>query len=201
MARFIFPAVLLLVLFLVACGGSDDDGDDPTPTSSSSSPAASVSATDSTGEPPLVAPGTYSSEVFSPAVSVTIPDDGWRMGADVKSAFEIERSIPSEPANGFVAIFNVNQIRSQENFSTPEPVPPDLIAWLTNHRDIILVAGPTAIEIDGIAAQQIDVRTDAGYSVPLFDDFGLHFRDAARFIAVEVNGEAVLIYAGPGRSD
>ena len=48
-----------------------------------------------------------------------------------------------------------------------------------------------------VAGRQIDIRTDYYDHVPLFDDFELAHRDAARVIDLPVNGEHIVVVAGP----
>lgn len=194
-------ALGLLFTVLPGCGDSaDEDSPVATPPSEITAPPPVVTAASDAKtpaqQPETLPQGPFTSTTFAPGLTLTLPDDRWHLAADSATEFVLERGEERGSDWAFVGFFRVRQVRSQSNFSTPEPLPSDLIAWLTTHRDLTVRSGPTAVDVDGVQGTQVDVETDASYDVPLFDGFELHYRDAVRFIALQINGDQVLISGG-----
>jgi hypothetical protein len=140
--------------------------------------------------------GTFASETFRPVVRATL-GPGWGVDIDSAPALFLVREGDDSTPEGYVGFLHVREVRDQENFSITSPAPDDMLAWLSAHRDVIVVDGPTDVSVAGIPARQLDVRIDTGgYDVPLFDDFQTEYRDRFRVWELRVNGERLLIVSG-----
>jgi hypothetical protein len=186
-------ALLTILLLASACG---NDGDATSTTEPQATGASPTSAPAERTAAPASA-RAVTSDTFQPTLTLQL-GDGWQTVADLASEFAIEHDadVPG-PTQAYVGAFNIGNVRSPDNFGELQPVPDDFIAWLAAHKDIIVTGGPIEVTVGGVSGTQLDVRVDTNYDVPLFDDFEFHFRDAARFIELDLPGENVVIVGGP----
>jgi hypothetical protein len=145
------PAVVLALVaaFVVAaCGGSSATA---TPTSSGPAPV------------PL-APGTYTSVAFRPAVTFTVPA-GWE-NPDDEAAYMLVRPLGDE-ANGISFFANpaaLSQAADCPTAAEPSVGPSSLqlIAWIRSLKGLI-VTSPTLASIGGLPATSIDISIAPGW--------------------------------------
>jgi hypothetical protein len=140
-------ASLALLLAVTACGGS------------SASPAA--------GSPTATAmpAGTYTSTLFQPAVTFTVPD-GWAMPLDTPPYLQL---IPAGSEVLGIHLFRDPVAASQDPAcpATPEPgvgtTSTELVAWLRG-RPGLVVGTPVMATVGGLRGVSIDVAIRNGWT-------------------------------------
>jgi len=149
--RFLAPATGALVAVLVAaCGGAVP----PAP------PATAVP-----GTPAALAPGTYTSRAFAPAVTYTVPD-GWHNPADSAPYFALYPTVSDVVG---IHLFRDPQPASQAETcpTTPEPgvgtLSSELSAWIRGLRGLN-VSTPRMVSIGGLRGVELDVRIAQGWA-------------------------------------
>jgi hypothetical protein len=181
---------------VVACGGDDADEGAVTPASQVSAAATPPAATSGAT--------TLTSTSLTPAVSFDV-GEGWTVFEDTTAVFEIQRTQGTPGERAWIGVFKASEVRSPDNFSEAQPIPEDVTAWLAANRHLIVESGPTPITLDGIAASQIDVRTELSYEPSLFglvgravdDAFAVGYRDHVRIIeSQDVEDGTIIIVAG-----
>lgn len=145
-------AALAAVVALAACGG----GSVPAPVTTSAPPAA-VSA---------LPAGTYTSVVFEPAVTFTLPD-GWAKTADQPSYLAL---YPAGNDLAGIHLFRDPLPASQAETcpTTAEPgvgtLSSELSAWIRD-RPGLDVSAPRMVSVGGLRGVELDLRIRAGWVV------------------------------------
>jgi hypothetical protein len=199
----LIPGIALLLMMAsaaVACGGDDDDnggGTTPTAAVAAATTPSSQPTTGAcdTGGAEVLDAGRHASSVFQPGVSAEV-GEGWINFEDRVDGWFLERPCAPEAEQGYIAVMKVTQVWNPENFSTPEPLPDSIIDWLASHRDLNVVGGPSDVTVAGIPGRSIDIRVDSTENKPLFSDYDLEFRDAARFIELRRGDDRIIIATG-----
>lgn len=172
------------------------------------SPSAAVAALPETDD--HVYPGAYTPH-FQPSLTFTVGSEvqlscvpGFRCRGD------IEVNQPGWLGLGFgnapsfeVTINRLDKVLDPNRKGALVDPPKDLSAWIAKLPGITLVAPPKHIEMGGLDAVQLDIRTgDKGVTFgpipgqPGPSDFGFGPHDSHRITAVNVAGHAVLIVIG-----
>jgi hypothetical protein len=195
-------AAAAVFALLAACGG-DDNAATTTPTkitgTSSLAPTATVAATTQA----LATTGALTSSKFEVPVSLT-PAAGFTIDprADVTHNFGLNRPPSGSTRGGYLVFMTPTNVIDNGKSAN---VPVDLVAWLQNHPDVDVVAGPKDVTVDGISGKQLDVRGSGLGGLHILGvaagEEAAHFLlaagEPARIIVVQVNGKTVLIAGGP----
>jgi hypothetical protein len=192
----IIGAFCAVALAAAACGDDDNESPSTTPAVQATAARASTAVATST---PVETTNRMTSQVFKPGLSVGFREgEVWTPAADVQTMFAVEHAPGTNgPDAGYVAIFRVSQVRNPDNPAELQPPPDDFIGWLTAHPSVAVTGDASEVVIAGMAARQVDVRFDTTGDVLLFDDVGWASRERARFIELTVDGERLVLAAGP----
>jgi hypothetical protein len=163
--------LLLAAFLLAACSGA---------------PAA---ATPAPTLPPALAPGTYTSVAFQPAVTYTVPN-GWRVASDSATYFSLQ-PVTSEIVG--IHLFRDPLAASQDAACPTIPEPDvgtlalELAAWIRTLPGMI-ASSPRMVTVGGLRGVELDLALNTGWTascpfadgvptVPLFvgEDGGLRW--------------------------
>jgi hypothetical protein len=188
-------SLVILSVVLMGCGGR----------------AASPSPDPAGPRPSALPAGTYQSNLFSPALSFTLPD-GWWISGDSADYLALQ-PVASEQAGIF--LFRDPQAASQDSSCpiTPEAgvggLSSDLSGWIRS-RPGLVVSNPRLVEIGGLPGSEIDVAIATGWTascpfanglpaVPLFVDPASELRwvvagsERLRLALLDVAGGGTLV--------
>ena len=139
-------ALILAVVLLAAC---------------SSAPVATPAPT----LPPALAPGTYTSAAFEPAVTYTVPT-GWRVASDTSDYFALQ------PANSEITgihFFRDPQAASQDP-TCPTSAEPgvgtgslELATWIRSLPGL-LASSPRMVTVGGLRGIELDLAINTGWT-------------------------------------
>jgi len=139
-------SLILAAVLLAGCSGS---------------PAATLAPT----LPPALAPGTYTSVAFQPAVTYTVPA-GWRVDEDVASHFALQ-PVDSEVVG--IHLFRDPLAASQDPacLAIPEPgvgtLSLEIATWIRGLPGII-ASSPRMATVGGLRGVELDVALNTGWT-------------------------------------
>lgn len=144
----------------------------------------------------LLAPGTYTTTLFKPAITFTVPE-GWRLAWDSPAELRLVPSV----VNGDISAC-VGPLAMRADGSGRAPVGTtsgQLIAWLADQTAILTVdLAPASISVAGLSGMQVTVKghDELGESQLFTHDAGgtcavnLYGAEWTRFIVLDVPGPA-----------
>ena len=140
-------SLVVAAVLLAGCSGSPGGG----------TPAPST--------PPALAPGTYTSRAFLPAVTYTVPT-GWRVDEDVASHFALQ-PVDSEVVG--IHLFRDPLAASQDPacLAIPEPgvgtLSLEIATWIRGLPGII-ASSPRMATVGGLRGVELDVALNTGWT-------------------------------------
>jgi len=161
------------LLVLVGCSSHDANG-------GSSTPSTTASGTVRPVPNQLLPPGTYTSEIFKPPVTYTVPA-GWKMFEDEPGQFGLGLGAGEGPC---VCFWRDVRAASTECVEEPQPgvgaSAADISTWLAQHKGL-KTTKPTPVQVSGLTGYMIDVNLDPAWrgqcqgaiSVPILVGTGL----------------------------
>jgi hypothetical protein len=156
------PALVLVataVLVLAACG-SEQRSDRATSTARAAPAATPFPSIDRAD---LVAGRTYTTRLFRPSITLTLPEGEWlATGADSANHIEIEPAAVKDPVDHATLAFHhmtrvFDPARGGKVAGDAVPGPADFAAWLTHHPHL-RTTKPRPVEALGLKGVSIDVR-------------------------------------------
>jgi hypothetical protein len=203
-----FLALIAVAMIAAACTSGE------TSIAPSRRASATPATTASASSPPLVqeggaplVPGTYTT-VFQPKITFTT-DASWVSYADTSDFVWFERpgGIGGIGFRGIDRVLDPARVHSL-------PVPKDYVDWIVTLPGVMVLAGPKAVTVDGVAASEIDVTATKDAPTIYCKDpcvglwpLGRHadFQGevaalqpdwVSRIVAIRVHGETVEISCG-----
>jgi hypothetical protein len=138
--------LILAAVLLVGCAGAPP-----------ASPAPTL--------PPALAPGTYTSVAFQPAVTYTVPN-GWRVASDSASYFALQ-PVTSDIVG--IHFFRDPLAASQDAAcpTTPEPgvgtLALELAAWIRSLPGMV-ASSPRMVTVGGLRGVELDLALNTGWT-------------------------------------
>ncbi len=200
--------IAVLTMVLAACSSGSAATTMPTSQPSPTTPVATPSAAPSPiptiqPSPSLavlpnggsVGPGNYAT-LFQPAMTLTldVPAESF---VDIPGWINVGFEGDAAPEIHIVRLDKLFDPKHPKNLIDP---PKDLAAWFANLPGLAVVAPARAVQIGGLGARQLDLRTgEKGVSfgpIPGLDDpsAGVGPGDTFRLIVVPVNGRQVVFW-------
>jgi len=139
-------SLILAAVLLVGCAGAPP-----------ASPASTL--------PPALAPGTYTSVAFQPAVTYTVPN-GWRVASDSASYFALQ-PVTSDIVG--IHFFRDPLAASQDAAcpTTPEPgvgtLALELAAWIRSLPGMV-ASSPRMVTVGGLRGVELDLALNTGWT-------------------------------------
>ena len=115
--------------------------------------------------PPALAPGTYTSVAFQPAVTYTVPN-GWRVASDSASYFALQ-PVTSDIVG--IHFFRDPLAASQDAAcpTTPEPgvgtLALELAAWIRSLPGMV-ASSPRMVTVGGLRGVELDLALNTGWT-------------------------------------
>jgi hypothetical protein len=171
--KLILTAAATALLVLVGCSSHGATGGSSTPSAKTSSAVRPVPNQ-------LLPAGRYSSEVFKPPVTYTVPA-GWKMFEDEPGQFGLGLGANEGPC---VCIWRDVRAASIKCVEEPEPgvggSAADITTWLAQRKGL-KTTKPTPVQVSGLTGYMIDVNLDPAWrgqcqgaiSVPILVGTGL----------------------------
>jgi hypothetical protein len=168
------------VLLLVACG-SEQHSDGAAHAAPAVTPFPSIDRAD------LVAGRTYTTRLFRPSITLTLPEGVWlATGADSVDHIEIEPTVKDPVDDATLAFHHMTRVfdpgRGGKIPGDAVPGPGDFAAWLTNHPHL-RTTKPRPVKALGLKGVSIDVRVKSAQP--------RRYKDCGK-----VAGECVVMFIG-----
>lgn len=145
--------VVLAVALLAGCGdGSSNNTPGPDPTGG---PAIALDV--SSGEPDPLAPGAYTSRVFTPAPTFTV-SEGWAASTVDTQLIALIRDIAAD--SDCLCIIAPDGVYDAAT-GTTIPLPADLTEWFAANPGLV-ATNPSSLQVGNRAARQMEVRVAEG---------------------------------------
>ncbi|MEO6197016.1 MAG: hypothetical protein ABIP58_02800 [Dehalococcoidia bacterium] len=144
--------VVLAVALLAGCGDDSSSSVTPGPT------ARQATALDvSSGEPDPLAPGAYTSRVFTPAPTFTV-NEGWAASVVDTQLIALSRDVADE--GDCLCIIAPHGVYDPATGATI-PLPADLTEWFAANPGLV-ATNPSSLQVGNRAAHQMEVRVAEG---------------------------------------
>lgn len=158
MRRLTLVLLAAVALLPAACGSEQNPGH-----AASSKPATpSVTPFPSIDRADLVGGRTYTTRLFKPNLTLTLPAGGWlAVGADSADHIEMESPVKDPVDDATLALHHMTQVFDPKTGGVEPgdavPGPEDFAAWLTHHEHL-RATKPRPVEALGLRGVSIDVR-------------------------------------------